>query len=74
MQYFPIVHERKQHFNWLIVTCVEHYFQYYIFQGKIQHTMPSRENKNGLVLSSCMAGRVSDRILLFEGGETIDHR
>jgi len=33
--YFPIVHEHKQYFNWFIVMYMEHYFWYYIFQGKI---------------------------------------
>jgi len=35
MQYFPIVHKHKQYFDWFIVTYTEHYFQCYIFQGKI---------------------------------------
>ena len=34
MQYFSVVHKCKWYFNWIIVAYMEHYFQYYIFQGE----------------------------------------
>lgn len=35
MQCFPVVHERKQYFNWFIVMYTDRYFLYHIFQGKL---------------------------------------
>jgi len=48
VQYFLIVHERKPLY-------MEYCFQYYIFQGEIEHTMSIMETKVSLALSSCMA-------------------